>query len=229
MDKVVNIFTAPAEAFRALREKPTFLLPVAVLILANVILVMWYYNVVDVMWLMETSLEASNAEIPADQREQVLERIAATPRMVFAGSSAVAVSLVVLVLMLLAAMYLSLVSMFTNDGFRFRNWFSLVAWSSLPVVLAVLASMVNLAVGDPTFLAGEELNPLSFRNLLGLDVSGTGFSASLLQYADPTSIWSLALMIVGYRQWTGHSIEKSALIVAAPLLVIVVVGLVVSA
>jgi hypothetical protein len=229
MSQIVNIFTAPAEAFRALREKPTFLLPIAALIVVSCSVIVWYYNAVDMVWFMQRSLEQSAADIPADQRAQILEQIENTPRGVTAGVSAVAAALLVIVLLLLTAGYLTLVSMFTNDGFKFGRWFSLVSWSSFPVVLSSLASLVNLAVNDPTHMPAEELNPLAFRNLLGLDGSATGLYAALLQYSDPTSLWALALMVLGYRQWTGKSLEKAALIVTAPLLLLVVLGLALSA
>lgn len=225
MNTITNIFTSPGDAFRTLRERPSFLLPVAVLLAASVAVILWYYGAVDIVWMMEKSLETSQAELPADQREQMLEQLGQTPRGVLAGTSAIAAALVVVVLLLLTAMYFSIVSMLTNDGLRFRQWFSLASWASLPVALASVASLVNLALNDPTYLPAEELNPLTIRNLLGLDTQGGGFTAALLTYGDVTSIWALALMVVGYRQWTGRDIAVSALIVTAPLLVIILFGL----
>ena len=228
MNKLMDIFVSPAETLSGLREKPTFALPVAALVVASCAVILWYYSAVDIPWLMERSLAMSQADIPADQREQMIEQMSQAPRGVLAATSAIATGLIVIVLLLLMAMYLTFVSMFTNDGFRFSQWFSLVSWASLPVVLSSLAALVNLAVSDVTYLPAEELNPLALRNLLGLDVTGTGFAASLLTYGDPTSIWALALMIVGYRQWTGKDFAVSALIVAAPLLAIVVAGFLLS-
>lgn len=225
MNTITNIFTSPGEAFRTLRERPSFLLPVAVLLAASVAVILWYYSAVDVVWMMERSLETSQAELPADQREQMLEQLGQAPRGVLAGTSAIAATFIVIVLLLLTAMYFSIVSMLTNDGLRFRQWFSLASWASLPVTLASVASLVNLALNDPTYLPAEELNPLAIRNLLELDIQGSGFTAALLTYGDVTSIWALALMVIGYRQWTGRDIAVSALIVTGPLLVIILFGL----
>lgn len=225
MNTITNIFTSPGEAFRTLRERPSFLLPVAVLLAASVAVILWYYSAVDVVWMMERSLETSQAELPADQREQMLEQLGQAPRGVLAGTSAIAATFIVIVLLLLTAMYFSIVSMLTNDGLRFRQWFSLASWASLPVALASVASLVNLALNDPTYLPAEELNPLAIRNLLELDIQGSGFTAALLTYGDVTSIWALALMVIGYRQWTGRDIAVSALIVTGPLLVIILFGL----
>lgn len=223
MNRLIDIFTSPGDVFASLKDKPSFLLPVVLLVGASCAVIVWYYSLVDIPWLMERSFEMSQPDIPADQRAQMLEQASQAPRGMLASTSAIAVGVVVIVLLLAMGLYLTIVSMLTNDGLRFSQWFSLVSWASVPVVLSSAASLVNLAVRDATFLPAEQLNPLALANLLGLEVR-TGFPDSLLLYVDPTSIWALVLMIVGYRQWTGKDFAVSALIVAAPLLTIIVAG-----
>jgi hypothetical protein len=218
-----NIFAAPTQAFAALKHKPTALFPVVALILASCAVTLWYYSKVDAAWLIERSLDASQSQVPAEARAQLTERAAAASPYVMGGSAAVAGSLAVLIIMLVGAGYLSIVSLVTNDGYRFKNWFSLVAWSSLPALLSLLASLVNLAVSDVAHLPPEQLNPLTFANLLGLEPAAGDIGARVLQQTGPTAVWSLALMAIGYSLWTGKGRVSSALIVAGPLLVIVAV------
>jgi hypothetical protein len=220
-----NIFASPGEAFRALRLRPTFLLPLAAVLIAACAVIVWYYARVDLVWLIERSLDAAQSQVPADARQQLLDRVGKTSPYA-AGVSAAGVSaIVVLLLMALAAGYLAIVSMLTNDGYRFKNWFALVCWSSLPLLLSSLATMVNLAVSDVSHLPAEQLNPLSIVNLLGLHGNASGgIGARLLQSADVTSLWALGLTIFGYSLWTKKGIASSALIVAGPLLVIAVLA-----
>ena len=223
LDNLVNILTSPREAFEAIKERPSFLVPLLAVILSNVALVLWYYSQVDYVWLIETTM--AQRDLPDDVREQLVENAADASPMVTASLAAVVSSIVVLLMVALTAAYLVIVSFVTNDGFRFKHWFSLVSWSSVPIVVAMLASMVNLAVNDAAHLPQQELNPLSFASLLALDVSGGGLLAGVLQGVDLTSVWALGLMVLGYRAWTGKPLGTSFLIVAAPLLVIAAVSI----
>ncbi|HEU4620161.1 MAG TPA: YIP1 family protein [Gammaproteobacteria bacterium] len=216
LDTLANIYLAPAAAFAALKERPTSLLPVLALIVASCAVTLWYYSGVDISWLLERSLD------PAQMTPQVQKALASSAtRYAAMGSSSVAAALILLVVFLVNAGYLSFVSLLTNDGMRFRQWFSLVAWSSLPGLLSQLAALVNLAVSDISHLPQERLNPLSFASLLDLDLAGAGRGTMILASMDPLALWTLALMTVGYRLWTGKGFAASALIVAAPLLVVV--------
>jgi len=223
INNLVDILTSPGEAFQALKERPTFLVPLLAVILSNVALIFWYYSQVDYVWLIETTI--AQQDLPDDVREQIVENAADASPMVTGSLAAAAASVMVLLMLALMAAYLVIVSFVTNDGYRFKHWFSLVSWSSIPIVVAMLASTVNLAVSESAHLPQQELNPLSFANLLALDVSGGGLLAGVLQAVDLTSVWALGLMVIGYRTWTGKSLGSSFLTVAAPLLVIVAVSI----
>lgn len=229
IDNITNILTAPREAFAALRERPTFLVPMLALILGNCALIVWYYSEVDIAWLMETSLQMSGREVPPEVLEQTRRATENIPRAAFGASAAVSSALVIVIVLLLMAGYLAFVSMLANDGFRFRQWLSLVSWSSFPVVFGVIASAVNLAVSNITFLLATEINPLTLASIFGTAREGGGMLRSMLQYVDVTSLWSLGLMTYGYRLWTGKPLALSFAIVAAPLAVIVAISLLLSA
>jgi len=222
LDNLVNILTSPREAFQALKERPTFLVPLLAVILSNVALILWYYNQVDYVWLIETTM--AQRDLPDDVREQLVENAANASPTVTAGLAAAASGVIVLLMLVLTTTYLVIVSFVTNDAYRFKHWFSLVSWSSFPIVVAMLASMVNLAVNDAAHLPQQELNPLSFANLLALDVSGGGLLVAVLQSVDVTSLWALGLMVIGYRTWTGKPLGTSFLIVTAPLLAVAAVS-----
>src|SRR5690606_39322128 len=114
------------------------------------------------------------------------------------ASAAVSMVLRVMIVLLLAAGYLSLVSLFTNDAVGFKRWLSLAAWSSMPTLLGTLSGLVNVAVNDATFMPATDLNMLSFANLLGIDAAGGGILRTLLLSMDVTVVWTLALMTFGY-------------------------------
>ena len=203
---LVNIFTAPREAFAALAVRPTVLLPILALVLLNAGLVAWYYTEVDTLWMLQTTLEDAGQEVPPGLAETL---------------SAV---LQILFVLLLAAGYFSLVSLFGNDGVTFKRWLSLAAWSTMPTLAGVLSAIVNVAVNDATHMRPSELNMLSFANLLGIDPAGDGGVSAVLLSLDVTAVWALALMTFGYALWTRRSAAVSLAIIAGPL-VIVLAGL----
>jgi hypothetical protein len=223
LENLTNIYMAPAEAFGALKERPTWFVPAALLVLASCAVALWYYSGVDVGWLLERSLDPSRI---TPEMRKAIGGGAGTVRYVTMGSSTIGAGLVLLAVFLINAGYLSLVSLMTNDGFNFKHWFSLVSWSSMPGLLSMLAILVNLAVSDISHLPQEHINPLSYASLFGLDLApGTGTGTRTLASMDPTALWTLALMTTGYRLWTGKGIAASALIVAAPLLLFVLLVL----
>ena len=60
---------------------------------------------------------------------------------------------------------------------------------------------------------------LTFANLTGFEASDDGVRRLLSGY-DPMRIWSLALMIVGYRTFAARSLAASAGIVLLPILLL---------
>ena len=127
------------------------------------------------------------------------------------------------------ALYFTGVSFATNDGVKYRQWFAMIAWSMMPVVFGLVASFVNLLVSDARFLPQEQLNPLSFGNLLGIDSEGASIVQRILLSLDVTTLWVVVLQIVGYQVFTQRSIVRAAVVVLGPLAVIVLVGVIVAA
>jgi len=214
---LVNVFTAPREAFTALAARPTVLLPILALILLNTAVVVAYYSQVDTLWLVRTMMEDAGREVPPE-----LANAGAGTMMgpVMTASAAVGAALQVLIPLLLAAGYLSLVSLFGNDGVTFKRWMSLVAWSSMPTLVGLLSALVNVLVNDATHMRPTELNLLSFGNLLGIEAAGGGFLRTTLANLDPTVLWGLGLLTFGYSLWARRSIVVSFVIVVGPLIVV---------
>ncbi len=216
----VDVVVSPDEAFRRLHERPTCLVPLLVLIVLTGAVVFWYYQLVDLPWLVESQMPES---APQGQPLTALERPGAATVLgglaALAGGAGLAIGLLVL------AGYLAFVSMLTNDGGTFRRWFSLVCWSCLPMAFTQLATGVNLLVNDVARMPPTELNPLAFMNLLGIEAELAGvqaFAANL----DPITIWATILIVLGYHAWSQRPIWKAAAVVLGPFAVIAALVLV---
>jgi hypothetical protein len=220
----VNIFASPSEAFAAIREAPRPFLPLAVVVVGSALVAFLYLNEVDLGWFLEeqirTSMEAQGA--PEDQIEQAAEAIGNVPPLVMGSLAAMSTVLSLGLIYFLNALYLRVVSLFAGDGFKLGQWFGLVCWCALPLAFGRLASLVNLLASDVTFMPQWQVNPLSFASLLGLEPSGT-FETALQSY-DPTAIWVLVLMVLGYQAFTRKSLVAAAAIVLGPYVAIIGIG-----
>jgi hypothetical protein len=217
-----NIFTAPSLAFSAIKERPNPWLPLLVLMTGVFIQQFMYMQVVDFPWLMDQQLQQSGNLTDA-QRAQMVDSMTSLPPSVLGVAQGIGGALTILIVYALFALYYTGVSFATNDGHNFKQWLSLIAWCSLPALLGMIASLVNLQVTDGRFLLPTQLNPLSFGSLLGVDQQGASVVETYLMALDVTVLWSLVLTILGYQAFTKRSTATSALIVLAPYGVIALV------
>lgn len=216
----VNIIAAPGEAFRAIGHKPTILAPLCAIIAANAAVLLTYYSEVDVLWLVETGMQASSEELSEEQREAAARAMGNLSPMVLGSVAAVSVAVFMTLWIFLNAAYLAGISLLSNDGFRLRAWMSMICWCTLPLIFGSAASLVNLFLSDATFMPADRLNPLSFSNLLDLDSAGSGSMRQSMLGTDLTAVWAMALGVYGYRTWTRRSLLVSALIVLAPAILV---------
>jgi hypothetical protein len=193
-----------------------------VIILSICIVQFTYTQVVDLAWLIDSQLAAS--DLPAAQRDQAVEAALQVPQWLYGFFAAVPSAIIILIVYALIALYYTGVSFASNDGVKFGQWFGLIAWCSLPSVFGQLASLVNLAVSDARFLPAQQLNPLSFSSLFAIDPQGATVVESILLSLDVTTLWATVLQILGYQAFTQSSVVKATLVVLGPLALIVLLG-----
>jgi hypothetical protein len=220
-----NIFTAPSEAFVALKERPRVLLPVLVLLIGFSAVSFYFLTHVDMGFFLDNQLRSGNANITDAQREQAVAAAAKIPPLAYGAIGAASSILFVFLLIFLVAAYFTIASFVTGDGVKLKQWFALLCWCTLPQVLGIIAQLVNMVVNDPRFMLQDQINPLAFGNLLSIDRSpSTPIVQRILLGIDVTAIWSLVLQILGYQAFTKSSFVKSAAVVLGPIALIVAIG-----
>ncbi|HEX6996880.1 MAG TPA: YIP1 family protein [Gammaproteobacteria bacterium] len=221
----VNVFTSPGEAFAAIKERPSAWLPILLLIAGIAAVTFVYMTSVDLPWFFETQLEAAaNADLSAEEREQAAERAASVSPLVYAAIGTVTSSVSFLVVSLLGALYYTGVSFLTHDGVKFKQWFALLCWCSLPLMVGLVAQLVHLLSTDARFLMQDEINPFSFGNLLSIDRTGLTIVQRILLGLDVTVVWCLVLTVLGYQAFSKSSLGKAVAVVLGPLVVVVAVS-----
>ena len=213
----VNIFTSPGEAFPVIKARPRPAFPLLIFIALVAVVAVVYILNVDLQWMIENQIRASAAADTMNDTaiEQAAERSARTPGFI-AAVGAIGSAVSITVVFLVYSLYLWIAAVIAKHGIRFIQAFALTCWCALPGLLGLLASLVNIFVNDATFMTQQQINPLSFAALVGLDATQMSVLNQTLAGLDLTTLWTTGLMVLGYKAWSGTSIWTAAAIVLGP-------------
>lgn len=215
-----SFIISPTPALRQLREKPTFLFPLLLIVLSSAALMFWYYAMVDMDWLKDY-LYSGNARIKALAEADRVRVMAALSRTAITVSAVIAVVIITPLMFLLQALFFWVAGLITGARMRFKQWFALACWSQIPTLVAVVYGAVLLATsGHAPQLSPGALQPLSLNELFyhrGPDEVGY----ALLNFLNLLNFWVWALCVLGVRLWTGRSWLFSILFVMLPIAVLI--------
>ena len=211
---LLNILLEPATAFAQLRERPSWLFPLILVAGGNGLAILWYFSILDIPWFMESLLYAGGADPSAEQIEQFNEQMESVSPRVFMISGFLGASVGLIVIWTLQAGYLSLVSALTGDGIRFRNWFCLATWTAAPTLFSVIGSVITILLNPDGQIGQMELDPLLLGNL-GVQFGDSPVN-NIIAPISLTYLWTLGLLVYGYRQWVKGSWLRTAPIVLLP-------------
>ena len=210
----VNILTAPSEAFKALDANPTKLVPLLTVLLGTLLVMVWYFTIVDFGWYIDDSLFTRFSYMSEEQLTTMQERMESMSQNTFKMFGIARSSVSILLISVLQAGYLSMASALNGDKYRFSHWFSLVCWTSLPALLGVLGMVVTILLSPNGQISALDLNPLTLANL-GMRSSSASVQ-TLLGSLNLTMFWGATLIVMAYRQWLHSGWVKALSIVLAP-------------
>ena len=208
LDLSVALATAPSSAFAELRERPRFWFPLLLVVLSSAGLIFWYYSVVDIDWYKQAVL----ASTPDFQSLNDDERAAAMSMMTaktLKWGSAAGLIIFMLLIYLGQALLLWLAAKVTKLPQGFKHWFTLVCWSSLPVLLGTVVASILLFLSETPQIALGVIQPLSLNELL-FHVPPESRGYALASSISIPAILGWALMIIGVRVWSQRSWAFSA-------------------
>lgn len=213
----INVLTSPTAAFNDLKQRTLLVYPLLAVVLVQALVVFYYYQVVDFPWLLDHTVANLPEDTPQQTRDAIVESQTMMGANVLGIISAASVAIVFPVIFVLFAGYLSLVSLARGDGIKFGQWFGLVCWSSVPGIVAGVASIIGIALSEDGRIAQTDINPLTLNNLFfQLKEGETG--ASFLSTVDLSALWFMFLAATGYQTWTGKKTALSAIIALLPFL-----------
>ena len=213
---LIDIFLEPAKAWTQLKERPTFLLPALLVALATTLAATLYFLHVDPAWLADYQVQAMSKDMSAAELAQMREMMPGARAL--AWITAVTTLLFLAIVYCVMAVYYLLAGKVAGHAVDFKRGLALVSWSSVPMVLAAVVSIVGTYTSSPQ-TSYESLQMLSFDPLvvqlpMDHDWSRLAKSFSLLNF------WTWFLAALGWKTWFRTGWGQAVFVAVLPSLVI---------
>jgi hypothetical protein len=209
--RLVGVFFEPTKTFRDIAQRPSWIVPMVLVILAS--LGFAYTLSQRVGWdrVIQQQNEASSRfqQAPPEQREQGLALQRKIVPVSFYGGSILAPPIVSLIV---AAVLLGITALMAA-GLRFKQVFAAVVWAGIPRVLSAILTIVVLFMKNPDEF--NLRNPLAFNAGAFMDpTSGSKFVYALATSLDLFVLWNIFLIATGLKAAAGKRLTFTGALVA---------------
>lgn len=215
MSHLIDILLEPGKVFTALREKPTFILPLLLTCTLSAAMILVYFSRVDSAWFIDHTLAASGSEMSASELAQARSVMPSASMQGYIGAPFAVLGVVVI--SLVVALYYMLAAKVTGASVSFKHGLSLTAWCGVPLLIGIVIALVGAVIMSPQTplesLALTRVDPL----LVQLPPSHAW--SSFAKNFDLLQFWSLFLGALGWRTWTRAGWLQSIVVVAIPSIV----------
>jgi hypothetical protein len=211
-DVGLDAFLAPAKTTKFAATFPRlWWWPVSLVLVATFAFWAWYFQTIDINWLLDVGMKQMAASIPPDMLDKARQFL--TPGVLMAQTMFGAVIMLGFRLASVAT-YLHLTAKLAHDNtVSFMKWLSLAAWSTLPELLSTLAMAASYATAGDRELDPDQLVVTAVGPTFGLHAAGP---AGVLLGYDLVGLWSLYILVVGVAQFRSISRRRASLIVLVP-------------
>ena len=215
---MVDIVASPGKALDEIKQHTSWLWwPLLITILAACGMMVYYFNWVDVPWLVDETIRGVPVENRAES-EDAIRNFMQPGRSTW--TAVIAIVIMSLVIYSIQAVYLHLVNkLVTGAEIGYGQWFSFSVWTAFVGVFGTLAAFITIFMSDSNQLSQQGLQVLSLNSLLIHAAPGEpwftwGSSLALINF------WTLFLMSIGFARWTGAGMLKSTVIACLPWVLI---------
>jgi hypothetical protein len=225
--RLTGVFLEPSTAFEDIARRPTWLVPLLLVILAGVAYFTTFGQHVGwprfLQHQMDTNPKAAArmAQVPPEQRARQMEM---TVKFMGIGYDFGVVVVTPLVLLISSAIVLGILAAM-SAGVRFKQVFSITTYASLPIILKHALAIVVMFLKNPDDF--NLINPLAFNPAAFMDpVNGSKFLYSLGTSVDLFTIWTILLTATGLKIAAGKRLTfgKALFAVVTPWAVFILIG-----
>ena len=212
MSHLINIFLEPGKVFADLREKPTFVVPFVMVLLASMAMSFMYFMKVDSSWFIDHMLMAGGKEISAAELAQAKSIMPGAKMMGYI--SLVSTPIVMAIIVTVMSLYYLLAGKISGSAIGFKHALSLTCWSSMPMVLGAIVGLVGVIMMSPQ--TGIESLMLTHIDPLIVQLQVESPWKKLATTFDLLSIWSYFLVALGWKTWGKTSWAEAVAVAIIP-------------
>jgi hypothetical protein len=209
-----NVILAPSPTFARLKDKPRPFIPLLVIILVTLAISCWYVSTLDFAWFREHMMAAQGTVKP-EARAAMEQMFTPKTMMWMSGAGAV---LGMPFICAVSALYYLLAGKAIGSGIGYGKWFGFSVWTSIPRLLSVPLSVLQILTSGGR-LAPEDMNMVSLNYLL-LHLPASNHWFGLATNLDLTSVWCIALAVIGLKAWTGRSTGTCVTVAVLPYILV---------
>jgi hypothetical protein len=217
----LNPFTAclgvlyqPKATFAALKGQLNWSwLPFLLVLLAAILPVYYYFQVVDFQWYKDLIISSQFANVSPGEQQAVSASLYATKGIL---GTIITPLIMMLVLVSLIAIYLNIVTKSDPQNiFSFSDWFGFSWWVLLPsCVSALLSGIIIFWLNHGGQISFDAVSPSALSFLFAIPVTSTWFG--LASSIKLEIVWSMYLVVIGVTQWVNISWRKAVYIAFTP-------------
>jgi len=201
--RITGVFFDPKKAFEDIAKRPTWLVPVVLIMIAALAVSMTMAQRIGWERVVRHGMEASSRaqQMTPEAREQ-----AVAMGVKFASILAyVGIIFVPIVYVIMAGVLLGSASGIFSAGVRFKQVFAVVCYASLTSIISSILTIVVLYLKNPDEVNVQ--NALAFNPAAFMDPDKSKFLYSLATSLDLFSFWTILLMAVGLKAAAGKKLS----------------------
>ncbi|MCZ8166515.1 YIP1 family protein [Silanimonas sp.] len=214
--KLVDIFLDPAKVFTAEKDKPTFLLPMAIMVAVSAGMILAYYLRVDPVWFQDFSLTMMGQEMTPAEIAQAKQFMPSAKVQGYIGAAATLIF--VPIMYAVFALYFFLAGKIAGAGLSYKHGLSLATWAAMPTALGALVATISALTMAPQ----TPLHAISLTRIdpLLVQLPFDHALSTLAKGFDLLGLWAIALGAIGWRAFTRSGWASAVVVAALPSVLI---------
>lgn len=212
--RITGVFFDPKKTFEDIAKRPTWLIPVLLLIIAGLAVSVTISQRVGWERIVQQSMDTSSRaqQMTPEQRQQAVAMgVKIASIMAYTG-----VVFVPVIFVIMAGVLLGVASGIFSAGIRFKQVFAVVCYSSLTGLVSSVLTIVVLHLKNPDEVNVQ--NALAFNPAAFMDqATSSKFLYSLATSLDLISFWTILLMATGLKAAAGKKLTFGSAVFAVVL------------
>jgi len=205
ISRLAGIFFEPGNTFADIARRPSFLLPILLMIAAGIASSYFISQKIgwERMFRHQAETNSRMQQMPADQREQAIAM-----QVKFAGIGAYAGPIIAVPLagLIEAGILLGIVAGIMSAPVRFKQVFAVVCWAGMTYLVSAILTIVVIFLKNPDDFNMQ--NPLAFNPAAFMDPqTSSKFLYSFATSMDLISFWAIFLIATGLKAAAGKKLS----------------------